>query len=1010
MPTYFARGVSLRLGAMPLDDTITPKVVLKKGEIAKRQCEEAERKLLGSELLPEERVAFPGDEAGFELNWLGDAPFMQVRAGSDLCLQHTDGNAAMETITGPKKSHVPSTPHSHNHNFRKEVQDRLALILHVNLSDKSFVSGLDKYNKVHLKIDVFFNGQLSSCLFVPHHDIRSGAKSLHQVFAGYRVDFLSERPWVILPPNKNADGSPRKMSNGLTVQERWDNISEVLAAEAEQRGTDEEGNMPPSARFLKALSSMRMPDQIQSIQESTSRSFGIIDVVITAGEGRKVTSGTTYLRKPQRLTDENFPLRPPSGDTVEGGFGDEQEKAKAEPPRRANQMTSEVIDDDAEGDSDPEYEPHPKRRALTPQVLSTKRSLQAALPSPWHNESRIEQVAPNRSAIQATSETSRSSPERGRSGPREYTGHTERHSFGNTPPCLQYSFGPFSSSSFRPAFTSRMHPSPSSLQSSDPTLRQNSPSDLTSVTSIDTPDFLSSPFLSFPRSTNMSPSHLVGSKCAQGSDANRARDGLGLDLMYTTPSALPRPGSVGFGCIPSSSHVAFWNGHYPTRGLQVQDTAPSHVPNMVPLSITPAHHTHAVFGGLPHYAPIDRRLSMPLPPTGLFSVPTKPRSSLSPSKRPRLNEREKCRALLVTRLTITGKNGAVIVDHHWANPQRIAARSNEVDSASGSSSLRSSANSLGASALTKSTTESRSDKMEASANSSATIAPQTTASAGLPLTVPKPTDRTKKRSSTTRKKADVTSQNAQLVSREASKPTMSRHRSSSNNNILGVQGPEGTTFWLEDPEEVLREAARAARLRRSRSSNKLNKDSSVLHIASAQVGLEQNVPALDSSSPLSSLATTPEPYATMAIESRSTAAVIATPTTPAMAVAQVDGPSDHKVIAISPAKITSSATKLASTGAPRLAPQPPSTPMASPSPNTKKRKSQARFLPKQPRSPDRLKTVSNPPLNRDCVIAFAESEDKDSDRGVLRQVRGERQGIFAEEYVVLATRFFIPGN
>jgi hypothetical protein len=84
--------------------------------------------------------------------------------------------------------------------------------------------------------------------------------------------------------------------------------------------------------------------------------------------------------------------------------------------------------------------------------------------------------------------------------------------------------------------------------------------------------------------------------------------------------------------------------------------------------------------------------------------------------------------------------------------------------------------------------------------------------------------------------------------------------------------------------------------------------------------------------------------------------------------------------------------------------------MASPSPNTKKRKSQARFLPKQPRSPDRLKTVSNPPLNRDCVIAFAESEDKDSDRGVLRQVRGERQGIFAEEYVVLATRFFIPGN
>jgi len=69
-----------------------------------------------------------------------------------------------------------------------------------------------------------------------------------------------------------------------------------------------------------------------------------------------------------------------------------------------------------------------------------------------------------------------------------------------------------------------------------------------------------------------------------------------------------------------------------------------------------------------------------------------------------------------------------------------------------------------------------------------------------------------------------------------------------------------------------------------------------------------------------------------------------------------------------------------------------------------------RYLPKQPRSPDRLKTVSNPPLNQNCVIAFAESEDKESKTGVLRQVRGERQGVFKEEYVVFATRFFVPGN
>lgn len=55
-------------------------------------------------------------------------------------------------------------------------------------------------------------------------------------------------------------------------------------------------------------------------------------------------------------------------------------------------------------------------------------------------------------------------------------------------------------------------------------------------------------------------------------------------------------------------------------------------------------------------------------------------------------------------------------------------------------------------------------------------------------------------------------------------------------------------------------------------------------------------------------------------------------------------------------------------------------------------------------------TVDNPALNDDCVIAFAESKDKDAERGVLRQVKGEKQGVFKEEYVVLAVRFFIPGD
>jgi hypothetical protein len=129
------------------------------------------------------------------------------------------------------------------------------------------------------------------------------------------------------------------------------------------------------------------------------------------------------------------------------------------------------------------------------------------------------------------------------------------------------------------------------------------------------------------------------------------------------------------------------------------------------------------------------------------------------------------------------------------------------------------------------------------------------------------------------------------------------------------------------------------------------------------------------------------------------------------AVAQMDGLSEHKLAPASLSNAASSPTKLALGSTPQFLHNVASAPKSAPSPNTKKRKAEvSRYLQKQPRSPDRLKTISNPPLNNDCVIAFAESEDKESERGVLRQIKSERQGVFAEEYVVFATRFFVAGN
>ena len=84
MPTYLARGVSAHLGAMPLADAVSQNIILRKGEAAKQQSDTAEIQLRGSKMLKEVPVPFPGDEEQYRLNWLGNAPFMQVQVGEDL--------------------------------------------------------------------------------------------------------------------------------------------------------------------------------------------------------------------------------------------------------------------------------------------------------------------------------------------------------------------------------------------------------------------------------------------------------------------------------------------------------------------------------------------------------------------------------------------------------------------------------------------------------------------------------------------------------------------------------------------------------------------------------------------------------------------------------------------------------------------------------------------------------------------------------------------------------------
>jgi len=931
MPTYYARGVTVCLGINRLANTITPNIILKKGDVAKKQCEKPEKELLNSHLLPEQRVDFPGDEHGFELNWLGDAPFMQARVGDELFQGATSSNV-VQTAPLANSASLRRQPTKESHSACDS--EPLALSLHVKTSDTTFVSGMDRQNRLQLKIEVFFNGQLSSCLFLPPYEIRSNTKTHHQVFAGYRIDYLAERPWVILPPHTAADGSPVNSDKLLSEKQRWKDISEALSREASQRGTDSQGNIPPSSHFLGALATSKMPDQMLEWQKPGCRHFGVIDVVITAGEGRKVTSGATYLTRPQRFTDENFPL------ANLGGF-----------------------DEDAEGESDSDYEPQPKRPALNPSfpVIGCGPGY---VPDPFSHTKAVSR------SMQETPFGLLSST-------------LPQFSVTETLP-----FGPARSIHELPRFSH--DPSSSSERGSTGYMKHSNNMGHTVGIGAASMDFRSQIPMRF------------------GEQERRAS----VDSAFA-PSFVPNPSYLWSSSLDLERH-----SHVPS--------SPRHVPNMVSSTPPMGHQDVPAFGGLPFLASHDRRSSMPLPPTGFFTVPVKPRPSLSPKKKPHpTNLRMPQRGFLLKRLIVFGKDGVMVVDHEWPIAQHIAV--NEHPAGQCGSNLPQEAGVLASSEkIVSSDAVFRDPPSSDTAQSELLPAKASTQSRKAPFELTK--DENKRASPTTRttngqpmpqghnpdtEDGGITSVNSvtktdsvvEVIARDTAQPHMPQRRTTAATTILGVQGPKAITFLFDDPEAMIREEKRNAR--RSKSPIKPKNKASTTKRSKTSVTDKTFARAEDMgalSSPLSSLATTPEVGYEPKVKS---SPIILSSSADAGPLPQLDSSPEHKLDSTS----SPTAAKIARSIPQLPVPPVPSTPTNSPSPNIKKRKSESgRYLAKQPRSPDRLKTVSNPPLNRDCVIAFAESQDKESERGVLRQIKSERQGVFAEEHVVFATRFYVAGN
>ena len=540
-----------------------------------------------------------------------------------------------------------------------------ALALHVKLSEKSF--GASCKTRSHLKIEVLFNGQLSACSNNPGPGAGYGDQYLTHLFAGYRIDHLAERPWVLLPPNITADGGTRSSRVSITSSERWDELSAAILTEARDRGTDQNGDPPPSARFLHALASAPPPPCIVNLQKPGGKTFGVVDVIITAGNGKKpFANGTRYLKRPQKLSDPSYTL-PPQVDL----------ESKDATARIDNQRegTSNVLQvGTSEGDELPLHD-KPKKKRLA--FASDSDRPQHASPSAnLRRQDSQETIFPPPSqdlfSIPDETNSNRPAPEQRSGGymqplsptnsqgifdTRSTSTEAQENGFRNLPssfPRPPHMPADGSTSIRNPGSTlmpgDSLLPAIGGLPIRDPGLTSMPGNMASNSYGTHTPQPWTYPY---PFAPCMPPPPFTNSTVADRS-------------ILPDPPSLPNhhwpQSSSAHSLLNTYDHCFQASAEHSAIDTQYSDTAfyedPSEDPNLFspcPLSDIPG-----------------TVKSFVLPPTAMFSVTSKPRRSLSPTRSIiTVTSSEASDELRINRLVITGRGGATILDHSWKTPQRI---------------------------------------------------------------------------------------------------------------------------------------------------------------------------------------------------------------------------------------------------------------------------------------------------------------------------------------------------
>lgn len=192
-----------------------------------------------------------------------------------------------------------------------------ALLVLVRLSSKCFDRSFDGKTIQDLKIDVFYNGELTHSRYIAGRD-RSNPSKLIEIFSGRRVDRITEHGWCIENHGRSSakskdvrnrkpqseTSSTRNTAAGLPD---WKILCKKMIYEADEYAVRPCGSRCPTADYLESLASMSMPTEFT---KHGCMVTGVIDVCISLGTGKKFPPEAGYLVRPERLFDPSAQERP----------------------------------------------------------------------------------------------------------------------------------------------------------------------------------------------------------------------------------------------------------------------------------------------------------------------------------------------------------------------------------------------------------------------------------------------------------------------------------------------------------------------------------------------------------------------------------------------------------------------------------------------------------------------------------------------------------------------------